>query len=136
MPKYPNPKRTGKREQGNMLAMVALVTIVIVAVLGIGIVVSMMMMSQKRTQSKLETLSFRCAISLNQNDHVGQMNNMTEFSRELVFMSRSALNETIAHHARMKPLAIQLMDEARSSAELVASERKNLTVIILKDLQK
>lgn len=125
-----------RRNQGNMLAMVSLVALVIVAVLGVGIVVSMMMLSQKRTQSKLEALSLSMATQINKDDWVGQMNNMTEFSRELVFTSRSALNETIAHHARLKPLAIQLMDEARQSAALVESERRDLTVLILKDLQK
>jgi hypothetical protein len=119
-----------------MLAMVSLVALVIVAVLGVGIVVSMMMLSQKRTQSKLETLSLSMATQINKDDWVGQMNNMTEFSRELVFTSRSALNETIAHHARLKPLAMQLMDEARQSAAIIESERRDLTVLILKDLQK
>lgn len=125
-----------RRNQGNMLAMVSLVALVIAAVLGIGIVVSMMMMSQKRTQNKLETLSLSMATQINKDDWVGQMNNMTEFSRELVFTSRSALNETIVHHPRLKPLAMQLMDEARQSAAIVESERKDLTVMILKDLQK
>lgn len=119
-----------------MLAVVALVAIIIVAILGIGIVVSMMMMSQKRTQSQVETLSLQMATSINKDDWVGQMNNLTEFSRELVFSSRSALNETIAHHPRMRPLAIHLMEEARQSAELIESERKELTVLIMKDLQK
>jgi hypothetical protein len=119
-----------------MLAVVVLVTLIVVAVLGIGIVVSMMMMSQKRTQNQVENLSLEMANSINKDDWVGQMNNMTEFSRELVFSSRSALNEAVAHHQRMRPLAIQLLDEARQSAALVESERKELTVIIMKDLHK
>jgi len=119
-----------------MLAIVVLVTLLVVAILGIGIAVSMMMMSQKRTQSQVENLSLEMASAINKDDWVGQMNNMTEFSRELVFTSRSALNEAIAHHQRMRPLAIQLMDEARQSATLVESERKELTVLIMKDLQK
>ncbi len=119
-----------------MLVMVSLVTLIVVVILGIGIVVSMMMMSQKRTQSKIETLSLSMATAINKDDWVGQMNNMTEFSRELAYSSRSALNETVAHHGRLRPLALQLMEEARQSAELVASERKKLTVLILKDLQK
>lgn len=119
-----------------MLAIVALVTLIVVAILGGGIVISMMMMSQKRTQSQVENLTLEMANSINKADWVGQMNNMTEFSRELVFTSRSALNEAIAHHQRLRPLAIQLLDEARQSAQLVESERKELTVLIMKDLQK
>jgi hypothetical protein len=125
-----------RNKHGNMLAIVVLVTLLVVAILGIGIAVSMMMMSQKRTQSQVENLSLEMASAINKDDWVGQMNNMTEFSRELVFTSRSALNEAIAHHQRMRPLAIQLMDEARQSATLVESERKELTVLIMKDLQK
>lgn len=124
------------RKRGNMLAMVALVGLVIAAVLGIGIVVSMMMMSQKRTQGKIETLALSMATSINKDDWVGEMNNMTEFSRELVHTSRNVFNSTNEKYTRMKPLAIMLMDEARQSALLVESERKNLTVLILKDLQK
>lgn len=127
---------TMRTTRGNMLAVVVLVAIIIVAVLGIGIVVSMMMMSQKRTQSDIETLSLQMATGINKDDWVGQMNSMTEYSRELVFSSRSALNEAIAHHQRMRPLAIQLMDEARQSADLIESERRELTVLIMKDLQK
>lgn len=131
-----NESKHSRNKRGSMLAVVVLVTLVVVAVLGIGIVVSMMMMSQKRTQSQVENLTLEMANSINKDDWVGQMNNMTEFSRELVFSSRSALNEAIAHHPRMRPLAIQLLDEARQSAALVESERKELTVIIMKDLHK
>lgn len=119
-----------------MLAVVSLTTLVIVAVLGVGIVVSMMMMTQKRTQSQTESLSLSMATSINKDDWVGQMNNVTGYSRELVFSSRQALEETVAHHARLRPLALQLMDEARQSAILVESERSLLKVLILKDLQK
>lgn len=119
-----------------MLAVVSLTTLVIVAVLGVGIVVSMMMMSQKRTQSRIETLSLSMATSINKDDWVGQMNNMTGYSRELVYSSRKSLDETVAHHARLRPLAVQLLDEARQSAQLVEDERGLLKVLILKDLQK
>lgn len=124
------------RKRGNMLAMVALVGLVIAAVLGIGIVVSMMMMSQKRTQGKIEELTLAMATSINKDDWVGEMNNMTEFSRELVYTSRTVFNSTNDRYTRMKPLATMLLDEARQSAVLMESERKNLTVLILKDLQK
>jgi len=129
-------KSINARKRGNMLAMIALVGLVIAAVLGIGIVVSMMMMSQKRTQGKVETLSLSMATAINKDDWVGEMNNMTEFNRELVYNSRSIFNATNERFTRMKPLATMLMDEARQSALLVESERENLTVIILKDLQK
>ncbi len=130
------PRSIVDRKRGNMLAMVALVGLLIAAILGIGIVVSMMMMSQKKTQSDVESLSLTMATSINKDDWVGQMNNMTGYSRELVYSSRKALDETVAHHARMRPLAIQLMDEARQSAMLVETERTNLKILILKDLQK
>lgn len=129
-------KFADSRKHGNMLAMIALVGLVMAAVLGIGIVVSMMMTSQKRTQSKVETLSLSMATSINKDDWVGQMNNMTEFSRELVYTSRTAYNSTNERFTRMKPLATILLDEARQSAVMVESERKNLTVLLLKDMQK
>lgn len=136
MLKFKGIKSIQRSKRGNMLAMIALVTIVIVAVLGIGIVVSMMLMNQKRTQSNVENLALSMATSINKDDWVGQMNNMTEFSRELVFTSRAAMDETLSQHARLKPLALQLLEEARQSAMIVDSERKGLTVLILKDLQK
>ncbi len=131
-----SPTASQRNRRGNMLMVVVLVIVIVVGVLGIGIVVSMMMMSQKRTQSQVENLSLEMANAINKDDWVGQMNNMTEFSRELVFSSRSALDEAIAHHQRMKPIALQLLDEARQSARLIEDERKELTVLIMKDLQK
>ena len=50
-----------RSDRGNMLAMVSLTALIIVAVLGIAIVLSMMMTSQKRTQNKIETLSLSLA---------------------------------------------------------------------------
>lgn len=128
--------KVSSRERGNMLAVVAITGIIIAAILGIGIVVSMLMTSQKRTQNEVESLSLSLATSINKDDWVGQMNNLTGYSRELVWSSRKALDETLAHHARMRPLAIQLMDEAKQSASLVESERGILKVMILKDLEK
>lgn len=129
-------RRISHRSRGNMLAVVSLTTLIIVAVLGIAIVLSMLMTSQKRTQNKIETLSLSMATSINKDDWVGQMNNITSYARELVYSSRKALDQTVAHHPRMRPLATQLMDEARQSAILVESERGLLKVMILKDLQK
>lgn len=137
MHSFHNRSKSAKaRERGNMLAMVALVGLIIAFVLGVGIVVSMMMMSQKRTQSNIETLSLSMATAINKDDWVGEMNNMTEFSRELVYTSRVVYNSTNERYTRMKPLATMLLDEARQSASLVESERKNLTILLLKDLQK
>lgn len=118
-----------------MLAMVALTGILVTAIIIVGIIVSMMMMSQKRAQTEVENLSMELATTINSDDWVGAMNNMTGFSRELVFTSRQALDETVKYHANLRPLAIQLLDESRQSAALVESERQILIELLLKKLQ-
>lgn len=118
-----------------MLAMVALTAIVVTAIILIGIVVSMMMMSQKRAQGEVESLAMDFATSINKDDWVGEMNNMTGFSRELVYTSRQAVDEVMKNKPFLRPLAIQMMDEARQSAQLVDSEKQVLTELLLKKLQ-
>lgn len=116
--------------------MVTLAGAGILLIIMIGIIVMMLMMSQKRAQSRCEELSLNWATNLNNDDLVGQMNNMTGFSRELVYTSRETFEEIARSHPRMRPLALQLLDESRNSAVLVDSERKALTIIQLKALQK
>lgn len=120
---------------GNMMAMVALAAIGIVLVFAIGLVVSMLLLSQKRSQNQTEELALNLSTDLNKENWIGNMNNMTGFAREMVYTSRQDLDNIVLKHARLKPLAMQLLDESRQAARIVNTERKALIAQELKGLR-
>ncbi len=72
---------------------------------------------------------------MNRENWIGNMNNLTGFSREMVYTSRQDLDNIVQKHARLKPLAMQLLDESRRAAQIVSTERKALIVQELKGLR-
>lgn len=125
-----------RRSSGNMLMMVALVGFIVIVILMVGFVIAMVVLSQKRAQNEGEELALSLATTLNKDDYIGQMNNMVEFSRELVFTSRQQYDEAVADYPRLRPLAMQLMDESRTGAKLVEAERQQLVKLSLKKLRE
>lgn len=125
-----------RQPHGNMLAMVVLAAIGIIVVCVVGLAVSMLLLSQKRSQNQTEELSLRWSTDLNKENWIGNMNNMTGFSREMVYTSRQDLDNIIQKHARLKPLAMQLLDESRKASLIVNEERKALIVEELKGLRR
>lgn len=114
--------------------MVALVGFIVIVILMVGFVVAMVVLSQKRAQNEGEELALALATTMNKEDYVGQMNNMVEFARELVFTSRQTYDETMTDYPRLRPLALQLLDESRAGAKLVELERQQLVKVSLKKL--
>lgn len=118
-----------------MTAVVAISAVAIIAISAIGLSVSFLLLSQKKSLNHTEELALRLSSELNRENWIGNMNNMTGFSRELVFLSRDDLNKISQKHPRLKPLAMQLMEESRSAAQLVNDERKSLILAKLKSMQ-
>lgn len=115
-----------RRETGSMLTMTALVLGVLLLVCLIGFGFYLLLAQQKKGQNQADRLTLSLAESLNKDDKIGQMNNVVARCRELVYVSRqnadAAANE---RNAVLTPLANQLLDESRSSAQFVEAERKN-----------
>lgn len=106
--------------------MVALIGGILIVIVMVGLLVSILFLSQKRVQSQAEELALSMATFLNKDDLTGQMNNMVQCARELVFAGRNTYHDIANHHPRMKPMALQLAQEAREGAQLIESERREL----------
>lgn len=91
-----------------------------------------MMNHQKRNVSKAEEQALTLAISLNGQDWVGELNNMTGFSRQLVYTSRQQANTISKQSPQLSALAVQLLDESRRSAQIVNGEK----LLLLNDLEQ
>ncbi len=115
-----------RRSTGSMLSMTGMIAGILLFTLMIGFGLYLLLVQQKRGQNLDDTFTLAIADSLNKDDKIGQMNNVVARSRELVFVSRQ--NSDIANslpEGVYQPLANQLLDEARASAQFVDAERKN-----------
>jgi hypothetical protein len=117
---------TRRKSKGNMIFLVSLVIgiILIVALLGIGFNYLLFMRAQ--SQYKADSLALSLATSLNMNDRIGEINQLQEASRELIFVSRQHSSEGYQQkNAELSSLCDRLLDDARSGHILVEGERQN-----------
>lgn len=121
-------------QDGNILAMVALMGAIIIVVMLIGITAVLLFMSQSKGQGKSDEIAVSLAKILNDNDRQGRMNVMVERSRELVYTSREVYGEISSRYRHLEPLARQLMEESRSGAQLVDAGRRTLADVTVREL--
>ena len=96
----------------------------------------MLLSQQKNGQSGADQYALTSANALNSGDRIGQMNNVIERCRELVYISR--VNNGKAQQPMNKlyiALSAQLLDESRENAKLVEEERKNQIKQCVKNMQ-
>jgi hypothetical protein len=129
-------KQTSARAQGNMLTMVALCCGMALFACLVAFAFYMLMSQQKKGQTTADEASLSLARVLNDGDRIGQMNNVIERCRELVYTSR--VNDDLAQDPKntlWKDLSAQLLAESRENARLVEAERKNQIKVCVKNLQ-
>jgi len=114
------------RRAGNTLLLIVAIAFMFMAIAMIAICLFMAMTEQRRNESKLDSYALSIATGINGQDWIGEMNQLTGFSRELVYTSREALDQTNQEFPQLKPLALQLMDEARFSVTTLEGEKKTL----------
>lgn len=81
---------------------------------------------QNRLRTSADEIALAGARKLNDQDRIGQMNNMIARSRQLVYSSREQLEEATEKYPQMEPLAQQLLEESREQALLLEQQRKAL----------
>ncbi len=119
-----------------MLLMIALVGGIIIFVVVIGIGVMLVLFSQQKGRQSADELALTLAQVLNRDDRQGQMNNLVERSRELVFSSRKAYDDCVSEEFHnMEPLMRDLLEESRTGAQHVEKTRESLSAAILADMQ-
>jgi hypothetical protein len=128
-----NPLRSTK---GNMLSMVALLLGLVCFACLASFGFYMLLAQQKNGQSGTDQYTLTSANTLNAGDRIGQMNNVIERCRELVYVSRVNNDKAqIPMNKLYQALSAQLLDESRYNAELVEKERNNQMKICVRNLQ-
>lgn len=109
-----------------MLSMTALLAGILLFACVVGFTGYMLLAQQKRGQSDTDEVALNLAKLMNGDDRVGQMNNVVERCRELVYVSRTNLNKASSmSNPLFEPLAQQLLNESRANSQLVENERVN-----------
>jgi hypothetical protein len=117
---------TYRKSNGSMTFLIVLTIglLLIVALCGVGFNQLLLKRSQGQYLADANTLSL--ATNLNKNDRIGELNEIEEASRELVFLSRQDCDKSSTDETKsMARMCDQLLDEARTGQALVESERKN-----------
>lgn len=128
--------RRRRNQVGNMLTVVALTTGMTVAVGVAGFSFNSFLFQCDQMQSKTDALALQLAGKINEGGRVGQINELQQCSRELMFVSRQELKQCEQEDfSFLTPLSQQLMGEARAGHNLVERERQNQIRLIKSDLQ-
>lgn len=119
-------RRVSDRRKGSMLSMTTLTVGIILFACIIGFCFYMLLSQQRSGQGQADRLTMQVANLFNEDDRIGQMNNLVGRCRELVYASRQAQNDAANKGYEVwAVLASQLTDEARSSAVQVEAERQS-----------
>ena len=115
-----------RSKNGNMTIVVCAGT----AVFGIGLIAFMSLAGtyfvQSLLQNQVNELAMHAACTLNDNDRIGQMNNLIARCRSLVYDSRQNYDTASNQYQIMETLNEQLKDEAIQSAKGLETERQYL----------
>jgi len=131
-----NNSARARSEQGSMLSMTALTFGIIMFACVIAFAFYLLLSQQKRGQHETDKIAMDLAKVLNKDDRVGQINNVIARCRELVYVSReNVVRASEKGYNHLLPLANQLVEESRSSAVLVESERENQKGMSISDVK-
>jgi hypothetical protein len=115
-----------RSKRGNMLVLSS----VFIAINAVGIVVASsfgtLFFVHNRLQATADELALEGAKKLNEQDRMGQMNNMVARSRQLIYDADDANMDVQAHLTHLSEVSNMLHEEAREGASLLENERTKL----------
>lgn len=118
-----------RSERGNMLVLGS----VVMAVVGLGLLIGYsyggLVFTHNRLQASADEIALAGARKLNENDRIGQMNNMIARSRQLVFESQQHLQKVQDNYPQLADIADQLLTESRDAAKELEAQRKVLKLV-------
>jgi hypothetical protein len=124
-----------RSQSGNMLILssvfMALVAILVLLASSFGA----LWFEHSRLQQSANEIALAGARKLNENDRLGQMNNMVARCRQLYYSSADDLSQVDASYEHLHHLAEQLANEARDSAYLIDSEQQALATLARNEAQ-
>jgi len=118
-----------RRSKGNMLILGCCAMTISALAIVIGYSFAGLVFVQNRLQTSAEEIALAGALKLNDMARLGQMNNMIARSRQLMYAQQIANDNSSSESSEVQHLATQLLDEARSSAQDLEVERKNLRTL-------
>ncbi|MBU6451786.1 MAG: hypothetical protein KGS72_08420 [Cyanobacteria bacterium REEB67] len=125
-----------RRPPGNMLVLVCLTIGVIIAVIMLGLTFNSFLFGRSHAQFDADGMAMSLAAAINAGDRVGQMNELLESSRELVYESRANADDCSGQGLRaFKGLYSQLADEARQGQAMLEQERRNQIQVICQEIR-
>jgi len=126
-----------RNKNGNMLTVVSLTIGLIVAVGMSGLTFNSLLFQHRRAQGEADTLAINLAGKINEGDRVGQLNELEECSRELLYVNGKELKQcSDEDYSFLTPLCEQLMTEARAGHQLLDRERTNQMSLLTKRVQE
>jgi hypothetical protein len=125
-----------RKSSGNMLGLVVLTMGLIIAVGVIGFIFNSFLFQRTQAQYKVDALAISLASKINAGNRVGQMNELIDRCRELVYVS-SQLQDECSRSGEdfLNPLCQQLVEESHEGQALVERERKNQIQAITTEIQ-
>src|SRR5262245_42262711 len=125
--------RSGK---GNILFL-AILTLGIVISVGVGgFIFNGYLFGCTRAQYQVDALAVDMAGKSNVVDRVGQINELEECARELIYVSRRQFEYCEEQDVKvLESLCYELLEEARAGQQLVEAERKNQVEVICAQIQ-
>ncbi len=119
-----------------MIVLVSLCMGLIVLVAVIGIIFNNLLFQNSRSQDKVDAMALSFARLINAGNRVGQINELEDRCRELVYVSRQTeIACPAADCGYMTALCDQLLSDARSGQKLVEAERQNQINLICNEVQ-
>ncbi len=117
------------------MTLIIIVTLVTVCVILALLAVPSLFLVHTNLGSRADQVGLQAALMLNKGNRIGEINEMTAHSRELVYTCRQTHNTISQRYRHLEPLASKLMEEARRGAKLVAEERQFLSGTLTEELR-
>lgn len=109
---------------------------VVLSIVGIGLLIGYsyggLIFTHNRLQGSADEIALAGARKLNENDRVGQMNNMVARSRQMVMQAQLNLDKVQSDYPQLQSIAEEQLDEAKNCAEELEQQRtylKNLATM-------
>lgn len=115
-------RQKARTSTGNMMILVSVFFAINGVLLLLASSFGALYFEHSRLQNSANEIALAGARKMNENDRIGQMNNMTARSRQLVYCSTETFAQVDASYTHLRHLAEQLAEEARDSARDLDNE--------------
>ena len=125
-----------RKSAGSITFLVSLIIGIILFVVLLGLGFNYLLVMRSQAQYNADALALSMANKLNMTDRIGEINQLEEGSRELIYVSRQdAYQSQEGKNTELASLCDRLLDDARTAHKLVENERQNQIRLTTLDIQ-